>query len=97
MACSETFYIESAQSLIDKVDRYDRIIDALGVRMENVVVGNSDVSEYLIDDGQVKISTTYRSPMAIADAITKFIALRNSALNNLNGRAAVLRPWRGLL
>lgn len=96
MACSEIFYIESAQSLIDKVDRYDRIIDALGVHMENVALGNIDISEYSLDDGQVKISTTYRDPMAIAKAINSFTALRNSAYNNLNGRAVVLRPWRGL-
>lgn len=97
MACTETFYIESATSLKEKVDRYNRIIEALELQMENVAAGNADVSSYSIDDGQVKISTQYRDPISIANAIDKFMMLRNKALNSLNGRGAVLRDWRGLI
>lgn len=96
MACTETFYIQSAASLKEKIDRYDRIIKALGEQMENVAVGNSDISSYTVDDGQVKISTQYRDPVSIADAILKFEQEKQRALNTLNGRSFVLRPWRGL-
>ena len=97
MSCTETLYIESATTLEEKVVRYDAIILALENQMLNVGAGNSDVQNYSIDDGQVKISTQYRDVVQIAKAITSFTALRNAAVNKLNGRLFVLRPWRGLI
>jgi len=94
--CTEKFYIESATSLEEKLTRYGQIITALETHMLDVAAGNSDVSEYSIDDGQVKISTTYRDPVAIAKAIDRFTYLRNKVLNKLNGRSFALKNWRGL-
>jgi len=97
MSCTEKVYIESATSLEAKLTRYDQIIEALELQMLNVAAGNSDVAEYMIDDGQVRISTEYRDTVSIAKAITAFMSLREMIINKLNGRSFVLRPWRGLV
>ncbi len=94
--CTETLYIESATSLKDKIDRYNRIIEALETQMELVAAGNSDITSYSMDDGQVKISTQYRDPLSISKAILKFEQLKQKALNTLNGRNVALRPYRGM-
>ena len=96
MAITEKLYIESATTLEQKLTRYNQIIEALELQMLNVGAGNSDVSNYSINDGQVSISTTYRDPISIANAIDRFTMLRNKILNKLNGRSMVLRDWRGL-
>lgn len=64
--------------------------------MVNVGTGNSDIESYTLDDGQTKISTTYRNVESIIKAIVGFEALRDKLLNQLNGRTTILRDWRGL-
>jgi hypothetical protein len=65
------------QYVIDSVDlkqRYDRI-KAIITALENqqlALVGNSDVVSYSLDDGQTRISTTYRSADQIAKAIDQY-------------------------
>lgn len=97
MAITEKLYIESSTTLETKLERYNQIIDALELQMLNVGAGNSDVQNYSIDDGQVKISTQYRDVVSIANAIDRFTMLRNKILNKLNGRSVALRDWRGLI
>lgn len=95
MTCTETVYIESAEGLKIRLDRIILIIEALEIRSLEVV-DNSDVEEYAIDDGQVKIRTLYRSSKQIYDAIEAYERLKQKILNKLNGRDMVLRPWQGL-
>jgi len=97
MALTEKLYIESSTTLEEKLERYNQIIDALELQMLNVGAGNSDVSSYSINDGQVQINTQYRDVVSVANAIDRFMMLRNKILNKLNGRSVVLRPWRGLI
>lgn len=94
--CTEKLYIENATSLEQRLERYEQIIEALELQMVNVGAGNSDIEEYTLDDGQVKISTTYRDVNQIAKAIQGFEFLRQKIINKLNGRSVVIRPWRGL-
>jgi len=96
MTCTEKLYIENATSLEERLSRYDQIIEALELQMLNVGAGNSDIDEYTLDDGQVKISTTYRDVNQMAKAIDRFQFLRQKIINSLNGRSVVIRPWRGL-
>ena len=93
---TETYYIESATTKRERLQRYENIIVALEMRVVDVAVGNADVDEYSLDDGQVKISTKYRSVDQIANAILAFTKLRNMLFNELNGRHFVLRDARGL-
>jgi hypothetical protein len=94
--CTETVYIQSAESLEEEAERYGQIIQALGEQIKNVAAGNADVEEYQLDDGQVKIRTKYRDITSITAAIKEFKRLRNQCINQLNGRSTVLRPARGL-
>ncbi len=95
--CTEKVYINSATSLVNKITRYDQIITALENRIINSGADNSDVEEYQLDDGQVKIKTIYRDINSIIEAIEKFIKLRNTCLRQLNGSARVLRSSRGFM
>ena len=51
---NEILYIESATSLIEKIERYDAILLALEAQ-SLIAVGDSNVEEYSLDDGQIKI------------------------------------------
>ena len=93
--CTETVYIESAAGNLIRLERIGQIITALEIRAL-AVIGNSDVEEYAIDDGQIKIKTLYKSSESIARAILAYEKLYQKLLNKLNGRDMVLRPWQGL-
>lgn len=97
MGLTESLYIESATSLQERLARIDAILLALENRMIDSGAGTSNKESYSLDDGQVKISTQYRSIEEIANAITAFEKLRERILNKLNGRGMVLRPARGLI
>lgn len=88
---SETFYIESATTLKTKIVRLDAIITAL----ENQAVlaaGNSDISEYSLDDGQTKIRTVYNTVSSIAKAIKDYEMIKQIYVNRLNGRSFRMGP-----
>ena len=96
MACTERVYIEDATSLEERVNRYGQIIDALELRLLNNGTESSEIEEYSLDDGQVKIRTLYRDLSSITKAIENLMKLRQKLINRLNGHSFVLRPWRGL-
>ena len=95
MVFTETLYIEGATGLVERLARIEAIIEALELRQVEVI-GKSNVEEYQLDDGQVKIKTIYRSSEEIAKAIEAYEKLKQKILNRLNGRQIVLRPWQGL-
>ena len=95
MVFTETLYIEGATGLVERLARIEAIIEALELRQVEVI-GKSNVEEYQLDDGQVRIKTIYRSADQIAKAIEAYEKLKQKILNKLNGRQIVLRPWQGL-
>jgi hypothetical protein len=95
MVFTETLYIEGATGLVERLARIEAIIEALELRQVEVI-GKSNVEEYQLDDGQVRIKTIYRSADQIAKAIEAYEKLKQKLLNRLNGRQMVLRPWQGL-
>lgn len=96
MSCTEKLYIENATTLEDRVNRYGQIIDALELQILQVAAGNSDIEEYSLDDGQIKIKTIYRSIDSMQKGIAVMERSRQRLINQLNGRQMVLRPWEGL-
>jgi len=92
---TEKYYIESADSLLERVNRIDNIIEEL--EMQAVTSADTSTTEsYSFDDGQVSISMSYRSPAGIANAIMRYESLKQKYLNKLNGRDMAMRPWQGL-
>jgi hypothetical protein len=83
---SADIYIEAASSLTDKITRIDDIIDAL-LTTALKAAASGHLMDYLLNDGQTTIRTTYRSPKQVQDAITAFEGIRQVYSNRLNGRA----------
>ena len=88
-------YIGSTTSRVERLARICAIIEALELQVVNVGAGNSDIDEYMLNDGQIIIKTKYRSIDSIYAAIAGFEKLKEKLYNQLNGRCTVLRPWRG--
>ena len=95
MFCTETVYIESATTKLERLARIEQIIAALELRQVDVI-SNSNIEEYDINDGQTKIKTKYVTAESMAKAIVSYEAIANKLRNQLNGRQMVLRDWRGL-
>jgi uncharacterized protein YdeI (BOF family) len=69
-------YLESAQSIKDKIDRLDVIILAMMTAMEAGVL-NGAKGEYRFDDGQVKIEEVFRDPNAMVKTIEALEKLKD--------------------
>jgi hypothetical protein len=95
MEYTEVLYIQSVTDLQTRYTRLGQIITALETQML-LAATDTNIEEYSLDDGQVKIKTLYRSPDSIAKAINAFEVLQQKTFNKLNGRAMVCRPWKGL-
>jgi peptidyl-tRNA hydrolase len=82
---SAAIYIDSQQSLVDKITAIDAVIDALmSTGLKAAETG--DLSEYYLDSGQTKITAKYRNPNEILTAIKMYEGLKSLYVNRLNGR-----------
>jgi DNA replication initiation complex subunit (GINS family) len=81
---TEYQYIIDSTSLKQRYDRIQSIIAALELQ-QLAVVANSDVESYSLDDGQTRISTTYRSADQIFKAIEQYEKISNRILAQLTG------------
>jgi len=82
---SADIYIDSCQTLQDKITAIQAIIDALIVTATKAA-GTANFNEYYLDDGQTKIQTRYRDVADIFQAINAFERLKQMYVNRLNGR-----------
>lgn len=95
---NEVNYIYSTTSLLERYQRIDRIIAALEIAMETQFAGEtSGLDYYILDDGQTKITTSYRDVRLIPQAIEHWEKKQVKILNKLNGHGMILRDVRGLL
>ena len=88
--CTISQYIDSATTLRDRITK----IDALILTLEAVLVdsvGSANYSEYQMDDGQMKVRASYRSPADVTAGINELEKLKQRYINKLNGRVRVLR------
>ncbi|MGB0881877.1 MAG: hypothetical protein ACPGSO_02910 [Vicingaceae bacterium] len=93
---SEALYIESKQTLCDKIQAIDDIIDALTVTALKSA-GKNDVSEYWLDDGQTKIKTVNRGTDEITKSIQSFLSIKELYVNQLNGRVFKMTDYRTII
>lgn len=82
---SASIYVDSATDLRTKITRIKSVIAALETTALTAAEKGA-VSEYSLDDGQVKIKTTYRNPKEVSDSINAFEAILQRYVNQLNGR-----------
>ena len=85
---TEYEYIIDSTSIKQRYDRIVQIITALE-NQQIAAVTNSDVEEYEINDGQIKIRTLYRSASTIAKAIHDYEVILNRLEQQLAGTRIV--------
>jgi len=78
-------YIQSKQSLHDKIVAIDAIIDALIVQSADAIA-SENITEYQLNDGQTIIKQVYRGASNISQAIMSFESIKQIYVNRLNGR-----------
>ncbi len=83
-------YIQSGQTLEEKICKIEAIIDALEDSVLAQVELGQDVSEYNLDDGQTKIRTVNRSVLEIKRMIDGYEQLLQRYANRLNGHVVRL-------
>lgn len=93
---SSAVYIQSAKDIKDKVKRIKAIITALLVAAESSA-GNSDLTQYTLDDGQTKISCMYRSVTEILNAVKGWEALLVRYENDINGHVSRLMDEKNFI
>jgi len=90
---SAALYIETATSLCDRLVKVEAVIDALLLKAAEAT-DTDTVSEYWLDDGQVKIKTVFAGSGAIFKSIQNYQRLANLYRNKLNGRQFQLRDGK---
>lgn len=93
---TEQLYIESGSGLVQRVERINEIINALELRMLNYGMEGFDKEGYSLNDGQINISTQYRSVEDMTKGLASLDALKQRYLNRINGHSYALRSWQGL-
>lgn len=86
---SASIYIESQTSLNSKITAIDAIISAL-LTTAATAASNEHITEYQLDDGQVKIRTSYRGAQAVFASIKAFEELKQFYVNKKTGRVVRL-------
>ena len=95
--CTISIYLQSKTSLLEKINAIDALIDTMLAKTAEVAGGQgSIISEYWMDDGQMKVKTAYRSIADVEQGITALEKIKQRYVNSFNGRGFVLRDVRGL-
>ena len=85
-------YIASKEDLKAKIFAVDNMIDAMMLSMAEAIGGQAPtISEYNLDDGQIKIKTVYRSILDVKNGINALESLKQMYMNRLKGRNIILR------
>lgn len=82
---SADLYIECDNDKRKIVKRINCIIDAL-LKVALKAAASDNITEYNLDDGQVKIKTLYRGADQVYVAIEKYRKLKQAYVNEINGR-----------
>lgn len=92
-----SIYLESKTTLLDRICAIEVLIEAMILKMADVTSGqNSVIDEYWMDDGQMKVKTSYRSIDDVQNGVKALERMKQIYVNKYNGRSFVLRDVRGL-
>lgn len=83
-------YIESQDSLDAKISAIQKLIDSMLLNSIDAV-DNSGTASYSLDDGQMKVTTNYRSVVEITNGVHSLEKILHMYVNRRNGRTVVLR------
>lgn len=95
MSCfypSISLYLVSRESVVARIAAIDALIDVMLLTMADHAAGaGATISEYQLDDGQVKIRTGYRSIQEVESGIAALEKMKQMYINRHNGRVTILR------
>lgn len=83
-------YIECPTTLLGKIKAIQALIDAMELSLLDTI-GSANYSEYQMDDGQMKVKTTYRSPKDVTAGLIELEKIKQRYVNRYNGRCVTLR------
>ena len=83
-------YISSRESLDAKIIAIESLIDAMLVSSIEAV-DNSGTASYSMNDGQMQVSTQFRSSIDVTNGIRKLEQLKNLYIGRRDGNITVLR------
>lgn len=83
-------YIRSRKSLKSKIEATEVMIDKLQDKMLDSI-DDIQNSEYLLDDGQVKVQSSFRSTYEIEKSLKALERMLQMYINQYNGRIYVMR------
>lgn len=83
-------YVECKSKIIGKIATYDILIESMEAALLEATT-SGHISQYEMDDGQMKVRTNYRSINDVNNALKGLIRMRQYYINKYNGRVTVLR------
>lgn len=83
-------YIESKADLYDKICAIEALINSMIASMADAI-DVSGTASYSMDDGQMKVTTQYRSVTDINMGILQLEKMKQMYVNRYNGRVTILR------
>lgn len=95
--CTISVYIGSKTTARERIEAIESLIDTMMLRMTEVGEGSAaTVDEFSLDDGQMRVRTSYRSIADVEAGIKALLRLKSHYVNQYNGNITVLRDVRGL-
>lgn len=79
-------YIDSKSDIADKIAAVDTVIAALEAQELAMAENPSPIQEYMLNDGETLIKTSYNSQKSIRDTLEILERRRNKLINRYNGR-----------
>lgn len=90
-----TEFIQSRTTTASRLEAIEICIDKAILMLGEVFDGvGGTVQEYQVDDSQIKIKTVYRSIKQVEEQISALERMRNRYLNQLKGRAFIMKDRR---
>jgi hypothetical protein len=83
-------YVQSKSSLDDKIKAIEQLIENMLLNSVEAI-DNSGVASFIMDDGQMRINTEYRSVDEITKGIRSLERVLQMYINRRNGHTVILR------
>lgn len=90
MNCTVKEYIQSKSTLLGKINAIGSLIDSMELNALSTIE-DSGFASYSMDDGQMKVTTEFRSMDQISKGILALEQIQQRYINRYNGRVTVFR------
>jgi hypothetical protein len=84
-------YLESKKTILERINAIDVLIDKMILSIANTIDGGSvNISEYDLDDTQVRVRAKYRSVQEVQSGIDSLEKMKQMYVNRYQGRVVNL-------